>query len=301
MIKNIPPPQEFYDSGLSLLNFSWSTVINLLIELQDSENFGVEISEVQNAFWLAARQQLTTSLAIAQQGVEFILKGKISETSPFLLLTMLPKDFPNKSSTQDLDFSTFRTIDAQDLIKVHDTFSLQRLPDDFKTKFEELRGKRNVIMHSVNKNLTVQAADVIADILSVYKHLYPDENFISERKKFLDSSPTSELHSTDHVDIQIIKEFSLIVDLLTPQQMQEFFSFDKKQRRYLCPDCTHTCRDDEINPKTALLNPNTATSTILICFICSTPQKVQRLDCKHSGCMGNVLSVEYEFCTTCGF
>jgi hypothetical protein len=300
MIKNIPPPQEFYEAGLSLLNFAWETVTALLIELNESEEAGLEVDEIKNAFWSAARQHLTTSLAIAQQGVEFILKGRISEISPFLLIDNLPKDFPKGSTSNDLNFSDFRTIDSQDLIKIHDTFSSERLPVGFQDKFEDLRKKRNSIMHTVNKNLVVQATDVISDILSVHKYMFPDRSFISFRRNALDTSPTSELYSNDHVDSKVIREFSLVIDLLPPNLVKEFFGFNKKQRRYICPTCNHACADSYFIPETAFLIPNTATANTLFCFICKEKHPVERTTCFDEKCKGNVRSIEYDMCVTCG-
>lgn len=300
MIKNVPPPQEFYESGISLLNFAWGTVTSLLLEADESEDYGVEISEVEGAFWAAAKQQLTTSLAIAQQGVEFILKGRISEISPFLLIANLPKEFPKNSAQVDINFSDFRTIDAQDLVKLHDTFAPVRLPKGFQEKFEELRQKRNIIMHTVKKDLTIQATDVIADILSVHKHLFPKQNFVTCRRAALDVSPSSELHSNDHVDFHVIREFSLVVELLSPSQTKEFFDFNKKQRRYICPKCAYECRENGDLPRTALLTPNTPASDMLFCFICEEKHMLTRESCPDTTCKGNAISLEFDICTSCG-
>ncbi len=87
MIQNIPKHEDFFNSGLSLLNFSWETVASLLTDLDEAEGWGVDVDEVSDAFWQASKQRLTTSLAVAQQGVEFILKGKIAEISPYLLIS----------------------------------------------------------------------------------------------------------------------------------------------------------------------------------------------------------------------
>jgi len=228
MIQNIPKHEDFINSGLSLLNFGWETVASLLTDLDDAEGWGVDVDEVSDAFWQASKQRLATSLAVAQQGVEFILKGKIVEINPYLLISSNLKDWPSSCDKKDISFADFRTIDANDLIRVHNTFTKERLSDSFISKFEELRKKRNAIMHTVDRRLDLHVTDVIVEILSLHKHLFPDLNWVNVRRDFLEKAPFTELHSYDYVEPRLIWEFSLITELLKPAHMKEFFDFDKK-------------------------------------------------------------------------
>jgi hypothetical protein len=301
MIQNIPEPVDFINSGLSLLNFAWEIVASLLTDLDDAEGLGVDVEEVSDAFWQASKQRLTTSLAVAQQGVEFMLKGKIAEISPFLLIAGSPKDWPSSCHKRDISFADFHTIDANDLIKIHNTFSKQRLSDSFISKFEDLRKKRNTIMHTVDRRLDLHVTDVIVEILSVHKHLFPDVNWVRVRRDFLEKAPLTELHSYDYVEPRLIWEFSLITELLKPAHMKGFFDFNKKRRRYICPNCQHESHELELKPKTALLEPNTPDSTSLYCFVCENVIEVERTDCTNEECSGNVVSIEFETCATCGY
>ncbi len=300
MITATPAPDDFIKTGLSLLDFAWDTVANLITELDDSEYFGVDVDEVGDAFWQASKQKLSTSLAVAQQGVEFVLKGKIAEVSPFLLLSGGPNEWPKKCDKNNTNYADFRTIDAQDLIKVHNTAASNRLSDEFIVKFEDLRKKRNAIMHTVDKRIDLHVIDVVTAILSMHKLLFPNENWIQIRREYLKKYPLAELHSTDFVEPRIIWEFSLITDLLKPKHMKEFFSFNKRQRRYICPHCNHESGDAETRPKTAILVPNTASSTTLYCFVCELEMAVERVDCEDPECPGNVISPEFEICAACG-
>lgn len=301
MIQNIPKPEDFINSGLSLLNFAWETVTSLLTDLDDAEGWGVDVDDVSDAFWQASKQGLTTSLAVAQQGVEFILKGKILEISPYLLISGTPKDWPSTCDKEDINFADFHTIDANDLIKVHNTFSKEKLSHSFILKFEDLRKKRNAIIHTIDRRLDLHVTDVIVEILSVHKHLFSDRNWVSVRRDFLEKAPLTELHSNDYVEPRLIWEFSLITELLKPIYMKEFFDFDKKRRRYICPNCQHESRESELKPKTALLEPNTPESKSLYCFVCEDVIEVERTECSSKKCPGNVLSLEFETCATCGY
>lgn len=300
MITEIPSGNDFIDTGLSLLDFSWDTVATLMIQLDESEHFGLDIPEVSDDFWNASKQRLATALAIAQQGVEFILKGRIAEVSPFLLITGTPNDWPRGCNKNDTSFAEFKTIDAQDLVRAHDTVSVSRQTDDFVRKFDDLRVKRNAIMHTVDRRINLHVGEVIADILAVYKHLFPGGDWVKIRREFLEKSPLAELHSTDFVESQVIKEFSLVTELLQPSQMKEFFDFNKRQRRYICPGCYDASENSQIQSRTAVLKPNTPSSATLYCFVCDENVAIEREDCPYEGCRENVLSHQYGICATCG-
>lgn len=64
---------------------------------------------------------LSSSLSLVQQAIEFFLKGAIVDTSPYLLIVDEPRNWPAGCSMQDIPFANFRTLDAQDLPRVHDT------------------------------------------------------------------------------------------------------------------------------------------------------------------------------------
>ena len=155
-------------------------------------------------------------------------------------------------------------------------------------------------MHTVDRRINLHVGEVIGDILWVYKHLFPEGDWVKTRREFLEKSPLAELHSTDFVESKVIWEFSLITELLPPSQMMSFFGFNKRQRRYICPKCYYASEDSEIKSRTAVLNPNTSESTTLYCFVCDETIIVERTDCPEGDCRGNVLSEEYGICTTCG-
>lgn len=229
-----------------------------------------------------------------------MLKGRIAAVSPFILISGNPKEWPKGCHKSDTSFADFRMIDSQDLIKAHDTVAMMRLSDDFVTRFEDLRKKRNAIMHTVDKRINLHVIDVVSGILSMHKQLFPTDSWVQVRREFLERSPLAELHSTDFVEPRVIWEFSLITELLKPGHMREFFNFNKRQRRYICPHCNHESGDAETMPKTAILKPNEPRSTTIYCFVCETEMEVDRDNCIDPNCPGNVISTEYGICATCG-
>ena len=302
MITDIPSSQDFQSVGLQLLNSAWETAASLLADMHDAAyHIDPEEEGSTDAYWRAAVIQLNTALSVAQQGCEFLLKGRIAEVSPYLLISSSPRDWPSGAATNDVPFSDFRTVDAQDLVKMHDTYRSNRLSKPFIVEFHELRGKRNTITHSINKNLVVEIEEILLAVLGIFSEFFPSDKWVDCRRKHLSQAPLAQLYSDDFTDYRMILEFSKICEMLKPAQLLRHFGFDKKQRTYICPNCSYgLVPDAEIESKTALLAPNKPTSEEIYCFVCDESQWVTRKDCAESACMGNVISEDYGYCLTCG-
>ena len=81
-------------------------------------------------------------------------------------ITDSPSKWPSPYKDNEISFSQFRTLDAQDLIKVHDIFADAKISDEFAKLYNSLREKRNAIMHSVDNNLNIEVNEIIKNILS---------------------------------------------------------------------------------------------------------------------------------------
>lgn len=238
-------------------------------------------------------------MAIAQQGVEFIIKGKIAEVSPFLLIADPPSKWPTPYGESEVDFSALRTIDAQDLVKVHDTFASRKLDAAFVERFNDLRERRNKIMHSVYTGFSVHAAEVIDALLFMHRSLFPGEAWSSLRRAFLESAPDKELGADEFVVNIVAWELHLVLDLLSPAKVRQYFGISKKQRRYVCPGCYSMANTDNgFKHKLAVLQPASSTSTSLYCIACGDTCTVTREACERDGCLGNVIGPD-ESCLTC--
>lgn len=303
MIINIPTHDDFYKTGRELLDLSWDMVTKLLVNLDDAKYYGVDAGEVSEEYWNLAHRQLTTALAITQQGIEFLIKGRICEISPYLLISDSPTKWPSPYDGNAIDFSKFRTIDAQDLIRVHDTFSPVSFDAEFICKFNELRGSRNIIMHSISETLDVQVAEVIDDLLFMYGSLFPNESWANIRKKALESSPNTELGSVDYISNEVCREIFIIMNLLSPAKVKQYFKIDKKMRPYLCPNCYYEANHDagDFDYKLARLTSKEEGCRKIYCPVCDREHDVLRESCSDEDeCPGNVISETYRICLTCG-
>lgn len=299
MINGVPTSTDFRNHGIDYLNIGWGLVLDLVICYADAEELtGGGDPDTKAGFWLAAERELATSLSLIEQGAEFLLKAKICEMSPWLLISRNPADWPRGSDRNNIEYAQFRTIDAQDLVKVLDTFATTRLPEDFVSAFETLRRERNSIMHTVNKNLRLSAASLVEKILVVSEHLIESQSWIAARREFVVRDSRS-IIDAEYNEYRVVREFMSLVDLLTESQLKRFFGFSKRQRSYICPVCCHSNSDLTLACRTAILRPKTPKSTKLYCFICNTESKVERRDCKQGDCEGNVYDPEWDQCLTC--
>lgn len=300
MISEIPTPEDYFQSGKELLDFAWDVIANLLTGIDEAEYYGVEPKDITDKYWNAAKRSLTTSLSITQQGIEFVLKGKIAAISPYLLIADPPSKWPSQTNAADTKFSDLRSIDAQDLIRVLETFSNNALSPDFKQQFNDLREKRNKIMHSIDKDLTVNVTEVLETLLFMHSELFPTEPWTQVRMKFISDAPHSSLDFEDFTRNRICWETYLAVNLLKPAKVLAFFGIDKKQRRYLCPVCKYEANSDiDFEYKLAVLQPKVANCTDLYCPVCNSKHEIIREDCTATNCQGNVIGHDGE-CLTCG-
>lgn len=260
-----------------------------------------EEKRVTDEYWEHAQRPLAVAVALAQQGTEFLLKAKICSISAFLLISGEPSGWPKACDKDDKSFADFKTVDAQDLVRVYDTVLVPRLSDEFKQEFERLRRLRNTVMHTVNKRLRFTAEDGIIAILQVAESLIGPHRWIAVRRAYIQGGVDFALEHgyDDNTDCIIARETVRVFDLLSPAQVKRFYDFDPKQRRYYCPSCEHGCADWQIGVTLAHLRPNTPESTTVYCLACDQTHTVVREDCGHGDCKGNVISEDYGVCLTC--
>ena len=303
MISDIPTYADFADQGTTFLNLAWDTVLDLLLDYLEAEEWQAIVDDEQpEEYWEAASKPLATAVALVQQGAEFHLKARIALISPYLLITGKASEWPRKCDRQDTSFSSFHIADAQDLIKIHDTIAEARLSDTIKQLYTKLRLARNKIFHTVDKRLRFSEKEIIQAILEISNELISSKKWTLIRREYLESSPSSVAWSPDGVGCKLSREMMAVLDLISTADAKRFFGFNKRQRKYICPNCSqeHQALHSEENPMTAQLYPNKPTATNLLCFVCGENISVIRKSCKDIDCKGNVIHAGDDFeCLTC--
>ncbi len=298
MILDVPTPDDFRNHGIDYLNIGWGTVLDILISLEDAGDFETPeyLDEIRTNYWQAAERELATALSLIEQGAEFLLKGRICAISPWLLITRNPVEWPRGAHNSDVNFSAFRTIDAQDLTRVHDTFSSQHLHEEFGRAFDYLRQRRNSIIHTVDRNMRFAANELIEQVLLVCEHLLDPQTWLKLRLEFLQRDRHTAIYP-DGNEYRVAREFLAVVATLEPAKLKRFFDYNKRQRSYLCPRCS--IQDWDFGGKTAQLRPNSPASVNVHCFACGKDYQVVRERCQNSECRGNVHDEEDARCLTC--
>ena len=299
MIINIPTGEDFRVSGIAYLNLSWDSVLQLVLDLDYLDAYQWDDDgTVKDEYWLRAQRPLAVSVSLLQQATEFLLKSRIAEVSPYLLLDGSPRDWPRSCNQKDTSFAAFKTIDPQDLVRAHDTVVSPRLTAEFVTHCDRWRSVRNTIMHTVDRSLRFTAAEVASSIVEVAENLIGPRSWWEIRESFLEAGANSVLYSSDHVRGLLAFEALKIIDMFKPAQLKRYFGFNPRQRRYYCYDCQLESGDFDLDATTAQLDPNTSTSTTVYCFVCRKRFRVIRRKCTRSDCPGNVIAPD-GMCLTC--
>ncbi len=316
MITDIPLSSDFQNAGMNLLNLAWDSTVSLLMDrIFDGYEIRANL-QVDDRYWQSAQPILASSLSLVQQSMEFFLKGRIAKVSPYLLISGNPSNYPKNSHKVDTSFSDFRTIDAQDLIRVLNTVSTDRLSDEFVQWFGELRKLRNKLMHTIDKTVLITDKDVLIKIMEACEYVFSHLSWITIRNEYLTNSSSGYLFQDDSlVEIDndevialqlghLQSEIMMVIEYLESQYSERFFGFRKKQHRYICLNCLSVRQHgsffeykdiEEVWNKTAQIdksNPNA-----VHCVICNGNYLIKRKKCHNCG--NNVLDAQNSLCLTC--
>lgn len=298
MVTDIPTADDFRTYGLRYLNLGWDTAVNVALEIVDMREHSSDY-EFEEEFKKAAEPELATALTLVEQGIEFLLKGRIASVSPWLLLSRDADKWPRRCDHQDTPFAEFHTLNAQDLVKVHDTVYAVRLPAQFAQVFRELRRQRNAMMHTIDPRVRASITEIFENVLEAAEVLLTPLTWPNERETFLRTARVG-VFGSDDVEFQLAREFVAVRAQLQPAAIERFFGLSRDRRTYVCPVCRHASKYVVIEPSSAVLEPNTPESTQVYCFVCRKTSDVIRLKCVAvNDCKGNVIDVDWDECLMC--
>lgn len=320
MIQDIPSKEDFFQAGSAYLNMAWERVVDFVDEPEDDASdfdhinrsilaeSGINWEEIASrnekaekaekiAYEDVMKRELSIAIGLALQGIEFILKGRIASVSPFLLLAGSSKDWPKDCRLNDVSYSAFRTVPAEDLPKIHDVVHKRRLSDSFTQRYNKLRLLRNKITHTVIKDLDIQCKDVLVDLLELALGLRRRKNWMELRLSYRHSCPNLEYAIAHHC-----YELGKVLHLFTPAECRRYFSVEKKRKKYYCYRCSSDSERDmiEVIPPLAHLEQATAKCLDMYCPVCVGTFQVVRKNCPDCEIKSAVFSPQGE-CLTCGF
>lgn len=329
MIIEVPDPEDFARASINLLNLAWEIAIQSLEEFQQSEMINLDDEEfewfvsqtdkeqifrgsqassipdkrvaVTIEFWRRSQPSLGNALSLIQQAVELGLKGRIARVSPFLLIARDARDYPRGNDRADVPFSSFRTLDAADLVKVHNTVCAERLDDEFAGWWEAIRRQRNALIHSVQPGAKMMhPEDILAHVFQANHSLFFEKNWFARRTEYLYNNATNVAYEVKgrYIYGRVFEEFSAMLDTPTKHAALKYLNYKIDASSYHCVHCRDDGATDLIYP-TAQLSLDSEATTVLQCVVCQRASRVFRRICPAPGCGSSVLSAEADHLRTC--
>ena len=301
VIVEVPTPEDFSTAAYSFLNLAWGHAIEVHINYKEASVWE-DLGEDERLRYVAKAQRvLATSLAMAQQGVELLLKSEISRVSPYLLVetnkwTKRKKGVSNEGGS-DVAFSDFVTIPAGTLVRVCRTVADIDISKSFEDECDRIRRIRNVIFHSAAISDQFIERDVIKWVLWSMTEL-TSIRWFPIRLQLLEESPYGHLFGQydEHLKWQASREFNAVLNMLDSEEKRVLLGVEKNL--FLCPHCRWGDADEQFD--TASLTDD----DVGFCHVCEGEFGVVARPCQLTeGCDGRVFSDTEEWerrCLTCG-
>lgn len=175
-----------------------------------------------------------------------------------------------------------------------------------------MRKKRNSIIHAVDKNITVSPIELIESILVIHAYFLGEQNWIKSRFNYLDKTPE---YSSKYIrnqgyesylQLQVHKELSIVIGLLTTSKARQFFGYRKKANSYKCPNCYNILIAlDFFDPgyHDGFLYPyqkKKDSRNQYVCFVCNYEGTVSGKNCVDEDCHSKLVDAEHGLCLVCG-
>lgn len=300
MITDVPTVDEFMTAGLNQLYLAWQIAMQAIGDYEMvSEVVDVEEGdEAGQDYWAKSQPALANAFGLTQQAMEMALKGRIAAVSPYLLISRDPKEWPKGVDTGAVPFSEFRTLDAVDLVKVHNTFAHMRLPEAFVNFWNDVRRDRNRIMHSVPAR-PIEGMTLVRTVLTAAETLFSDTPWPLLLLRMESEGKYAAYGLDDGTQNVVMKQVDMTVRNLMPAESRRFFGFDPGRREYSCPTCLDQANSDwdQELPKLAQFAGRRVGDTVLHCALCKQATTVERTRCADGDCKGDV--VHDNICLSC--
>lgn len=303
MITEIPSASDFQAAGLNQLYLAWKIAVELVKDYEEAEEYAEHLEKCEREkasadYWAKSQPDLANAFGLIQQAMEMALKGRIVAVSPFLLIARDPKDWPKGVETSSVPFSEFRTLDAADLVRVHNAVSATPLDTTFRIFWDDVRRDRNRIMHSVVPKSFDQAT-LMRAVLTAARTLFAEKRWPQRLLEMEAEGKFAAYEFEDARQNNVMQQIDIAIRYLKPRENRQFFGYESKRRSYLCPACYSLANTDlqDIWPKLAQFSCKLPSERKLHCVVCDQTVEVERVRCREPDCKGDVM---YEgTCLTC--
>jgi hypothetical protein len=291
MITELPNSDDYKSLGREWLLQSFDIVYDYAEELEYLEDW-------KESDWHFHKGKLATVLVLLHQAIESVLKAEIIKFSPFLLIELPSNKLPTLPGSIDKSFNELFTINSEALLRVF--CATCRLGQDNKKLvkiFEEVRVKRNKIVHGLHKDILMP--EYLIKIQFEASLEFFKTGLWTLMKAEERSHPLYNDLENEDLITELYHRLKFINKHLSQKKYQEYLGIEG--RGYLCPECTRTSQDWDL--KSIYLFPNEPTSTSGNCIICDTKFDLIRESCWTEKCKGNVIFQDKDTnemtCLTC--
>lgn len=291
MITELPHSDDYKSLGKEWLLQSFDIVYDYSDELE-------YLKDWKESDWHFHKGKLATVLVLLHQAIESVLKAEIIKISPFLLIDLPANKWPTLPESSDKNFNELFAINSEALLRVFNATC--RVGQDNKRLveiFEEVRVKRNTIVHGLHKEILMPEYLINIQFAASVEFFKTDLWTLmkaEERRHPL----YNDLENEDLIT-ELYYRLKFINKHLSHKKYQEHIGIEG--RGYLCPECARTSQDWEL--KSIYLFPNEPSSTNGKCIICDTKFDLIREPCWTEPCKGNVLIedevTDEKTCLTC--
>jgi hypothetical protein len=274
---------------------AWTNATRHVVSWSGAEDDETEPPE----YYTIAERDLPLWLSMAQTGVEHLIKARIVDISPYLLLTNASEKLG--AAKRDLDFSEFKTLDAQDLLKVMRGATNVDPSSDFSRAYDERRRERNEQYHTVPRGIARKVREVVHYVLQSTHELVGDGAWIRMRWEHLESEWRTPYYAQG-LSSTMNAELRMIVELLDPSDSLKYLGLNTRKRLYSCPNCLGDCEETEydvgrLQMGVAQLTTKERGTPSIYCVVCGYIFEVTRERCSQPECEGDVL--HHGTCLTC--
>ncbi len=265
-----------------------------------------EREAAETEYWRRSQPSFGNALSLVQLAVELGLKGRIAGVSPYLLIARDARDYPSGSAKADVPFSAFRTLDAADLLRVHNAVCADRLDDSFAAWWDAIRRQRNALIHSVSPGAEILRPDDIMEyVLVANRALHGDAPWFDRRLAYRLADEIAAAYDFDpsYSYGEVYLEFSYALRCLRPQVAKAHLGHDRRAKTYYCTHCCDDCSREFLDHwdigRTAQFRHTGSSCTALRCVVCQRTSSVLRKPCPDENCSSTVRSAETEHFGTC--
>lgn len=291
MITDLPNSEDYKSQGREWLLQSFDIVYDYSEELEYLEDW-------KDSDWHFHKGKLSTVLVLIHQAIESVLKSEIIQTSPYLLIDLASSSWPTLPKSTDKSFNELYTINSEALLRVFcATSRLDKNKKELVKIFEEIRIKRNQIVHGIHKEIL--KPEYLINLQFKVSREFFEANFWNLMKEEEKNHPLyNELEEEDLIT-ELYARLKLIEKHLSKRKFQNLMNIEG--RGYLCLSCTQHSQDWDL--KTVFLQPNGPNSKKATCIICDETYRLIRENCWNKDCKGNVIHLDTETdwktCLTC--